>query len=122
MKKSMNSLAESVPDVSIKKGLFSTKVFIHDKELKHNTIYFGPDYSSFVTEYTSKKNPEVLEKLKPIGNGPNKIESFIADDNSVVAFRLYQYVPHSYEPRTDWLVMTDNRTCLALRKLISNIK
>ena len=122
MKEINKNLAQEVSSIGIKKGLFSTKVSYYGNELKQYTLYFGTEASGPISEYSAKESAEILERLKPTPNGPNMIEAFIDESSTVVVFKVFQYVPHSYEPRTKWLVKTDNRTCMALRKLIQNSK
>lgn len=122
MKEIIKNLAHEVLGVGIKKGLFSTKVYYCGNELKEYTIYFGPEASGLIGDYVAKESAEILEKLKPAVNGPNLLNVFIDANSSVAFLRISQYVPHKYEPRTGWITKTDNRTCMALRKLIQNSK
>lgn len=122
MKEIIKSLADSVSGIEIEKKLFSTRVSIYGNELKHYTLYFGADASARINDYISKNDAQLLEKLVPVNYGPNMIEVFKALDNSISVFRIIQYVPHQYEPRSEWIISTDARTCHALNNLVSNHK
>ncbi len=122
MKEIIKSLADSVSGIEIKRALFSTRVSIYGNELKHFTLFFGSDASGRINEYVSRHEAELLEKLVPVNYGPNMIEVFKAQDNSISVFRVFQYVPHRYEPRSEWIISTDARTCHALNNLVSKLK
>lgn len=122
MKEIIKSLADSVSGIEIEKKLFSTRVSIYGNELKHHTLYFGADASGRINDYIIRQNAELLEKLVPVNYGPNMIEVFKALDNSISVFRIFQYVPHQYEPRSEWIISTDARTCHALNNLVSGIR
>lgn len=119
MKEIIQDLTSNISDIIIKKGLFSTRLFYKGTaELKQYTIYFGANDASALRDFFNTGRIKDLEKMSTVSDGPNKIEIFIARDDSFAAIKLFQFVPYTYEPRSDWFKITAPLDCQVLRYLI----
>jgi len=121
MNETIKDLTESVPQVKVENKLFKTILLINKVQLTQYSMYFGMDAYKTLTNFLMTGQEGHLAKLQPTGTGPNRIELFIADDDSMAIFKFFQYIPHSYEPRTTWMIKSDASTCQALRSLVSRI-
>ena len=119
MKEIIQDLTSNISEIIVQKGLLRTRLFYKGTaELKQFTLYFGANDASALRDFFNTGKIKDLEKLSTVSDGPNKMEVFIARDDSFAAIKLYQFVPYTYEPRSEWFRITTPLDCQILRYLI----
>lgn len=121
MNDTIKDLTDCVPDIQVEEGMFKTILLVNKVQLTQYSMYFGHDAYKALTNFMMTGQEGHLSKLQPANAGPNRIELFIADDDSMAIFKFFQFIPNSFEPRTTWMIKSDAGVCRALRNLVSRI-
>ena len=99
--------------------IMNTTLIISKVQMTQYDMYFGQDDDRLLADFISTGHENILARLCPMSMGPNRIELFLADDDSMAIFKFQQPIPDSLELHTTWLIKSDAAICQALRNLMN---
>ena len=77
-----------------------------DEVLEEKILFLEGNMGNIVTELLKKGDINgVIERSKEDGNGTIKVEICMAPSESIIIYRIYQYVPYMFEPITEYKVI-----------------
>ena len=82
--------------------------------IKTDSLYFDKEYLETLKNITAKEITDDTPIFKLSDNGSGRVDIVFSADREFAAFRLFRFIPHSYEPATEMVSFTGNEA----RKLL----
>jgi hypothetical protein len=120
---SIKEIVAHCSDVKIRKS-FLRKTAIHEpsgQPLKKHIFYITDANAFDLSRDIAKESLDSIANFKTVETGKNRVEVFMTPDGEFAAIRLFEYVPHTYAPRTEWAFYNGDK-CKPLRILVQTTK
>ncbi|MCK9304289.1 MAG: hypothetical protein PHP30_07690 [Bacteroidales bacterium] len=76
--------------------------------IKTESLYFDKEFLETLKNIIAKEITDETAPFKLSDNGSGRVDIVYSADKEFAAYRLFRFVPHSYEPATDMVSCTGN--------------